>query len=193
MGMQDRDWWQEAQRDRERKSERFARENRSRSSLTRTLRLGTVWIILFWTVVMSALYLGAKRYLAPKPITISMAGELRIPRGRDGHYVAPGTVNGVPVNFLIDTGASFVTVSEAFARSAGLPQGVPTVFHTANGPLSGRIVSDVEVSLGPVAVSGIRIGIGFVGANTGDALLGQNFLSKFHVAMANNELILSRP
>ena len=193
MGIQDRDWWREAQRDRERRGKGTTKSNSSKSSITRTLRLGAVWITLFWMVVMGVLYMGAKRYLAPKPVSISISGELRIPRGREGHFVAQGKINGVPVNFLVDTGASFVTVSEAFARKAGLLEGIPTTFLTANGPLSGRISPAVEVSLGPVAVSGLKIGVGLVAHNPDDALLGQNFLSKFNLAISKNELILTRP
>ena len=57
---------------------------------------------------------------------------------KDGHFYASGSINGRPVNFLVDTRATLVTVSETFAREAGLSSGIPTVFRTANGDLQGR-------------------------------------------------------
>ena len=109
-----------------------------------------------------------------------------------GTFTPTGSVNGRPVNFLVDTGASLVTVSEQFARSAGLADGDPTVFKTANGDLSGRIVSGVPISVGPVDVSAVKIGVGLVGHVVGDALLGQSFLSKFEVLLKGEQMILRK-
>ena len=71
-------------------------------------------------------------------------------------------------------------------RSAG----VSTVFKTANGDLSGQIVTGVPVTLGPVAVSSVRVGVGLVGENDADAVLGQSFLAQFDVLIANDKLVL---
>ncbi len=109
---------------------------------------------------------------------------------KDGHFYASGSINGRPVNFLVDTGATLVTVSEKFAREAGLSDGVPTVFRTANGDLQGRVVPDVPLTIGPIDVSGVKIGVGLVGHEVGSALLGQSFLSKFDVALNGEQMIL---
>ncbi len=87
----------------------------------------------FWLVIMGLLYVAMNHYLKPKPVIVSAAGDLVIRRARDGHFYAAGSINGRPVNFLVDTGATLVTVSEKFAREAGLSSGIPTVFRTANG------------------------------------------------------------
>lgn len=99
-------------------------------------------------------------------------------------------MGGKPVMFMVDTGASTVTVSEALARMAGLGAGEPTTFQTANGAMQGRIVKDVPVTLGPIRVSSVRIGVGLVGGESDEALLGQSFLGKFDILMADNKMTL---
>jgi aspartyl protease family protein len=140
---------------------------------------------------MGALYLGFKQYEKPKTV-ISANGDLVIKRARDGHFYVAGEVNGKPVKFLVDTGASLVGVSEKFAQKAGLTGGEPTVFRTANGELAGRIIANVPITVGPIAVSGIRVGVGLEGHEVSDALLGQNFLSKFDVLLRQDQMILRK-
>jgi len=182
MGMQDRDWYRDLQRERARKQ--------SPSGLSRGLRLAPLGIIVFWALVMGGLYLAMSHYLKPRPVVVSSNGDLVIPRARDGHFYAQGKVNGQPVNFLVDTGASLVTVSHQFARKAAISEGKPTVFNTANGPLNGSVVSGVSVSIGPMAVSSVRLGVGLQGHDEHAALLGQSFLSKFDVVLQKNQMIL---
>lgn len=159
------------------------------------LTWGPLAVVAFWMLVMGALYAAMNYYLKPKPVTITASGDLVIPKARDGHFYALGSVNGQPVTFMVDTGASLVTVSEQFARKAGVAAGTPTVFKTANGDLKGRIVTGVPVTLGPITVSSVRVGVGLVGGDEADALLGQSFLSKFEVTVSKEQMVLrpSRP
>lgn len=116
--------------------------------------------------------------------------ELRIPVARDGHFYLEGAVNGVPVRFLVDTGASYVTVDAALARGAGLPVGTPAVFSTAAGPVEGAIARSRLVRAACLEVSGLSVA---VNPGLGDvALLGQNFLRQFEVTQTRSELLLRR-
>lgn len=191
MAMQDRDWYRELQKERARKQKVLPfRATGKSSGLSRGLKMAPLGIIVFWAVVMGSLYVAMNHYLQPGQAVVSANGDLVIPRSRDGHFYAQGEVNGQPVKFLVDTGASLVTVSHRFARKASLPRGEPTVFKTANGDLSGSIVSGVAVSVGPMAVSRVRLGIGLEGQDEDAALLGQSFLSKFDVVLQKNQMIL---
>lgn len=165
-------------------------EDEARARLGRSVRRGTLGILAFWLVVMGVLYYFMDRHLQPAPVTISARGELVIPRARDGHFYAQGLVNGQPVNFLVDTGASLVSVSEELARKAGLGAGEAAVFMTANGQRPGRIVAGVPVAVGPVSVSAVRVGVGLTGAGSSDALLGQSFLSRFDILLQQDQMIL---
>ena len=154
------------------------------------LTFGPLAIAASWIVVIGILYALVTQYLKPKPVTITAQGELIIPKSRDGHFYAVGTVNGQAVIFMVDTGASSVVISERLARKAGVTGGVPITFHTANGDLQGRTVANVPVTVGPIQVSGVRVGVGLVGGDEEDALLGQSFLSKFDITMSKDQMTL---
>ena len=202
MGIEDRDWWKDAQRKRDdtgaSSPTRFGRAASHAQAtrvegdqgLTPGLKWGPLAMVVFWLVIMGAVYGGIKMVMQPREITVSMAGEMTIPRARDGHFYVSGTVAGQPVMFLVDTGASLVTVSKEFAEVAGLAAGTPTRFHTANGVIDGRVVADVPVSIGPAAVSGVKVAVGLVGTGRDKALLGQSFLSRFQITLTRDDMIL---
>ena len=196
MGLEYRDWWREAQKERDRIENSTGRPSRAASRPSNGLSTGLKWgpfgILVFWLLIMGLLYVAMNHYLKPKAVTVSVSGDLVIPRARDGHFYAAGLINGRPVSFLVDTGATLVTVSDKFAREAGLAAGTPTVFKTANGDVPGRIVSDVPITIGPIDVSGVKVGVGLVGHEVGAALLGQSFLSRFDVALNGEQMILRK-
>ena len=101
---------------------------------------------------------------------------------RDGHYYLKGALNGVPLTFMIDTGATYVSVGEDFARSARLPQGVTGYFSTAGGAVEGRIVKDQVVEAEGFRVSGLSVAVTPLQGKAG--LLGQNFLRRFEVSQS---------
>lgn len=146
--------------------------------------------MVFWLALIGVLYLAFQQLLAPKPAVLNATGELVLPRQRDGHFYAAGTVNGRPVQFLVDTGASYVTVSESTALAAGLEGGEPVRFSTANGTLEGRIVAGVPVGIGGFQISATRVAVGLNGVPEGKALLGQNVLSRFDVVLSGDTMTL---
>ena len=198
MGMQDRDWYNDQQREREKQRQldatraKFAgfSAQHLNAKATSPLKSGFVPMLVFWCVVMGLLYLLMTHYLKPTQTQVLANGDLVIERARDGHFYAMGTVNGRAAKFMVDTGASVVSVSEEFARQAGIVGGTPTTFHTANGPRAGRLVQGVTVGMGPVSVSNVRVGVGLVGGDDSDALLGQSFLSQFDIRINNKQMVL---
>ena len=89
---------------------------------------------------------------------------------------------------MVDTGATYVSVSREFARAARLPQGVPGYFNTANGTVEGRIVKGQVVAAEGFKVSGLSVAVTPLGGKRG--LLGQNFLKRFEVSQAQGVLTL---
>lgn len=169
-------------------------EDQEERSVRRTALRGAFGVVAFWLVLMAALY-GVFSYSENErqarfaPYTLA-SGELVIPRGRDGHFRVPGVVNGHPVEFLVDTGASLVTVSEDFARAAGLRGGIAVRFRTANGELPGRLLREIPVEAGGMSPGGVRVAVGLVGDDSATALLGQSFLSRFDISIGRNEMVL---
>ena len=168
----------------------FRRPSPANRQTRRVLRVNTLGILAFWMVVMAVLYAGMQHFMAPRGATVTRSGSLVIPRQGDGHFRVAGTVNGVPVNFMVDTGASLIAVTDPLAAKAGLVGGEPTTFRTANGNREGRVVRAGEVTVRHLAVSGLRVGTGYTGDRADDALLGQNFLRHFDVEIKRDTLVL---
>jgi aspartyl protease family protein len=163
-------------------------------SLQKTARLGAFAIAAVWLAVAGVLYLvfdrmEQNRQASLKPYALS-SGDLVIPRQRDGHFHVEGEVNRQPVRFLVDTGASHVSVSQALARQAGLPPGQDIRLHTANGQMTGQLVQQVPVRAGHLALNNTAITVGLQGMPPDQALLGQAFLKHFDIEIRRNEMVL---
>lgn len=207
MGMQDRDWYIEARKEREKRESlertrsRFTAFSNRRTQPSpsdalegrNTPQLGLVPMMLFWFAVMGVLYLLMNHYMKQKEPRITATGDLVITRASNGHFYAPGTINGYPVKFMVDTGATHVAISEELAQKAALRGGLKSTFRTANGDRVGRVIDGVNVSFGPVLATNITVGTGIqMGGSDEDALLGQSFLSKFKITMSENTMVLSK-
>lgn len=202
MGVEDRDWFRDAQRERDKqrqlndtrhKFSAFSRNNLRRQAASEPSaprQTGLIPMLLFWFVVMGLVYGLMTYYLKPKQSQVLANGDLVIPRAQDGHFYSPGSINGREVMFLVDTGASLVSVSEPLAQAAGVNGGVPTTFHTANGQRPGRVVDGVTVVLGPLRVSNVKVGVGLSLGDDKQALLGQSFLSKFDISLGQTQMVL---
>ncbi len=162
------------------------------AAIPRSLRRGPLVMVLFWLVVMGVVYAAIKTFMQPSQVTVAMNGEMTIARARDGHFYAPGSIDGQPVVFLVDTGASYVTVSREFARRAGMSGGQRAQFQTASGVMEGAIVDNQTVALGPAQVSGIKVAVGLAGAAPDMALLGQSFLAHFQITLSGDRMVLRR-
>lgn len=152
---------------------------------------GQLFWIAVWLGLVFAGYLVTERMIAPPPVARSAGDgsrEIVIPVSRDGHYYLDGAVNGVPLRFMIDTGASYVSVGAEFARSVGLPEGIPGYFSTANGTVEGRLVRNQTVKADVFELSGLAVAV--MPAYGGDGLLGQNFLRHFEVSQVDGRLRL---
>ena len=159
-----------------------------------TARTGAFAITLVWLLVAAALYVGFKwleardrQHLQPYE---GSAGELVIPRYPDGHFYVAGEVNRVPVLFLVDTGASAVSVSETLARQAQLPSGRSVTLRTANGERPGQLVHGIPVRAGHLALNDTTVISGLVGMGPQQALLGQSFLKHFDIELRQREMVL---
>lgn len=198
MGIQDREWYRDAQREKEKQRQmaetrgKFASFSRKHLGIKTgsPRQLGLIPMLIFWCAVMGLLYMLMTHYLKPKQAKVMANGDLVIKRSQDGHFYTLGKINGVDAKFMVDTGASLVTVSEDFAKKSFIRGGVPTTFKTANGNAPGSIVDGVSISIGPVNITNVRVGVGLRGHEANDALLGQSFLSKFDIIMGKDQMVI---
>jgi aspartyl protease family protein len=111
-----------------------------------------------------------------------------------GHFFATATVNGVSVRFLVDTGASMVTLSAADATRAGVlyRSGQRARVQTANGPADAWRVKLDAVRLGPITLTNVD-GLVIEGdALAGVGLLGMSFLNRTEMQRDGERMTLKR-
>ena len=99
-------------------------------------------------------------------------------------------MNGAPVRFLVDTGATAVTLSTAAARRMGLDvsKSEAVMVTTANGRVVGRRVRLDRVALGDLVLHQVDA---IVQDGLGDqALLGMTFLSRTELRREGDRLVL---
>jgi aspartyl protease family protein len=99
--------------------------------------------------------------------------------GQNGHYQAEGTINGVTIPMMVDTGATTIALSFEDAERLGLnPDGMDFAFTvlTANGPARTAYVTLPEIEVAGIKRTNVRAGIAERG-KLSESLLGMNFLS----------------
>lgn len=118
--------------------------------------------------------------------------EIRIVKdGRDGYFV-DGLINGSPVRFLVDTGATSVAMSERHAARLGLRHridGKPVGVGTAGGSRMGHAISLDSLSIAGIRLNDVRAVV-IDGDSPREVLLGMNVLSRFDIDQRENLLIL---
>jgi aspartyl protease family protein len=109
-----------------------------------------------------------------------------------GHFVTQGSVNGKVVRFLVDTGATNISMSEVEATRLGIDfrNGQRGVANTANGQVVAHRVSLGVVRVGDVTVYNVDAVI--VPAQMDQVLLGNSFLSRFQMRRENDTLTLDK-
>ena len=165
-------------------------------------RLGIAMTIGMWILVLGLLTLlfqnwGERQYNPNQSPAQSMrsnaAGngvlELVLERNRWGHYVATGSINGESVVFMLDTGASDISVPDAVANRLGLRRGPVMNYQTANGAINVYATTLNEVALGDIALSNVRASIN-PHMDGEEVLLGMSFLKHLEFTQQGNTLTL---
>jgi aspartyl protease family protein len=109
-----------------------------------------------------------------------------------GMFHADGSINGVPVRFMVDTGATFVGMSASEARRLGIDyqKGRPVMMQTANGRVLNYLVKLDRVRLGDIELAGVD---GVVGEQDMPfALLGMSFLGRLEMQREGSSMTLTR-
>ena len=115
--------------------------------------------------------------------------EVMLRRNRSGHYVANGRINGQPVRFLLDTGATTVSVPARLAKRLGLDRGRPELANTANGVVTTYATRLDNVQLGELSIGNVRASIN-PGMRGDDVLLGMSFLKQLEFTQRGETLTI---
>ncbi len=121
--------------------------------------------------------------------TVAGDREVVLERNRQGHYVAGGEVNNVPVTFLLDTGATDVAIPANIAERADLQQGTAGRAFTANGAVTVYTTLVDTLRIGNIELQDVRASI--TPSMPGDTiLLGMSALQQVEFSQRGNELTL---
>jgi aspartyl protease family protein len=121
------------------------------------------------------------------------ATQVILPPDSRGHFVTQGSINGASVRFLVDTGATFVTLPASEARRIGIdlsraPRGLSS---TANGNVAVRRVLLGSVKVGDITLNNVEAVVN-EGAGLDMTLLGMSFLSRMQMRADGPNLVLEK-
>lgn len=161
-------------------------------------KMGSVMIMAMWILLMLLLgymfnhILQQQHNPNQKLQTLHPAAgitELELKRNRYGHYVSAGQINGHAVTFMLDTGATDVSVPAAIAHKIGLQRGRELIYQTANGQALVYATQLDEVALGGIKLRNIRATIN-PNVQDNDILLGMSFLKHLEFTQRGDNLTL---
>ena len=109
-----------------------------------------------------------------------------------GHFMPAGQINGRNVQFMVDTGATMVILSESDARRINLDyaKGRKVNINTANGSVVGHQLKLDSVRVGSSQVQGVDAVV--LPQTMPYVLLGNSFLTRFQMQRTNDQLTLDR-
>ena len=167
----------------------------SRLKLGQSLQMASIWALIFVGAIAAVgLWGDIQGELFPQQASFDAAGTITIPRSQDGHYRLTLDVNGAPVNFVVDTGATDIVLNQADAAAAGLdPENLVFLGRasTANGEVRTARVRLDTVKIGPYTDTNVSAVV-----NDGDlwqSLLGMGYLQTWgRIEISGGEMRLSR-
>lgn len=167
----------------------------NREKMGRKLQYAAVWGLIFFGAVAAYGLWGDIRRDALMLPSVSEAGDrVSVPMAPDGHFYLSLEINGTPVRFVVDTGATEMVLTQADARRAGIDPGGIAYWSramTANG----------EVRVAPVVLDAVTLG-GITDRNVpatvnegemSGSLLGMSYLRRFEgIEIRGGRMVLSR-
>lgn len=166
----------------------------NKANLGKSLQQLAIWALIFVGAVAGyGLWGDISRDVMPRQSVVG-GGVIEVPRGADGHYYLTLELNGEPVVFVVDTGASEIVLSERDARSVGLdPEDLDYIGSamTANGMVRTAPARVERMVLGDIVEENVKVYV-----NEGEmdgSLLGMSYLQRFErIEITQDGLVLTR-
>ncbi len=122
-------------------------------------------------------------------VTEGGAREVSLQRNRYGHYVTSGRINGHDVVYLLDTGATSVSIPAGVAERLGLERGMRYRVGTANGEITVYATRLARLELGNIVLRGVRAHINPYMSGE-EILLGMSALKQLELEQRGGRLTL---
>lgn len=165
-----------------------------RGNLSKLAQQAMVWGLIFVGVIAGyGLWGDIQHQLRPKQAVLDN-GQIELPRMFDGHFYLTAQLNGKPVHFVIDTGASDVVLTREDAARIGINPArlaFNGVADTANGSVRTASARVADFAVGGRVDHNVRVSV-----NEGqmpESLLGMSYLRRFSkIEIAGDKLVLTR-
>lgn len=154
-----------------------------------------IWALIFIGLIAGlGLWQDIRGTVMPQQSVFSETGRIEVPLSRDGHYYMTIEVDGVPVRFVVDTGATDVVLSDEDAARIGILED-DLIFsgqaRTANGIVRTARISVDEMRIGDITDRNVPVWV--TEGEMDGSLLGMSYLRRFsRIEIAQNELVLTR-
>lgn len=167
----------------------------NRTSLGKNMQYAVVWGLIFiGGIAAVGLWGDIRNTVSPAAYTTTGEDTIELRRAMDGHYYVTAEVNGAPVDFVVDTGATLIVLTRADAEKAGLSTDDLAFVGragTANGTVSTAPVRLDSLKIGPLEDRGIAASVN--GGELDQSLLGMSYLERFsNVQISDGRMILTR-
>ena len=154
---------------------------RYRNRMGQAMQHLAIWALIFVGVVLAIGFAEPLRQqlFNDEPAVVD-ENTVQLRRARDGHFYATLEVNGKPVQFLIDTGATNMVLTRSDAEAAGIDTEALNYWirtQTANGESRSAPVRLSRVELGPYVDYDVQATV--AGGDLGKSLLGMAYLERF--------------
>ena len=118
------------------------------------------------------------------------SGRISLPADGGGHFMGSGSINGRPVQFMVDTGASVVAIGQGEADRLGLnyKSGRQVMMNTANGAAPGWLFKINTLRVGDVVAYEVDTVV--TPAAMPAILLGNSFLNRFNMRRDGDQMML---
>ncbi|WP_322865608.1 TIGR02281 family clan AA aspartic protease [Aquicoccus sp. G2-2] len=168
---------------------------RARGSFGKLAQQALAWGLIFaGAVAVIGLWGDIRNTVMPKQSVFAEEGRIVLPRARDGHYYLTADVNGAPVHFTVDTGASAIVLSREDAQAAGIDtDALPYMgrAQTANGEVRTAPVRIASLNIGGIHDSNVRALVN--GGEMNGSLLGMSYLQRYSkIEITDGALTLTR-
>ncbi|WP_417257405.1 retropepsin-like aspartic protease family protein [Celeribacter sp.] len=166
----------------------------NRKRMGQMVRHAVLWALIFIGIIAAVgLWTDVKPRLSPAQINHGN-GVVEIPRDRSGHYVVTASVNGAPIEFLVDTGASNVVLSAEDAARVGI--NVDDLAFVGQAQTANGTVRTAPVRIDTLELGGIqddRVKAYVTDGELFGSLLGMEYLQRFEkIEISRDRLILTR-
>jgi len=156
-----------------------------------------VFMVLAWC---AALFLATRffgqwevRQQNPNRVVSSEQGEgfieVKLASNSQGHFVASGQINGQPVDFMLDTGATDVSIPAEMAERLKLEKGFGVTLSTANGRTQGYRTRIDRLQLGDIVLRNVRALV-VPGLDGKQVLLGMSALNQLEFTQRGGTMLL---